>query len=282
MLRSQRRQHADHDDVRTDGTRALLGIVEARSQLRFEFHGRRADQAARPNVDLDIELPEFGLKVLVRDHREHLGVAHRRILLGVDEIELDLQAGQRTFEIEPGLGEHAGEHVQTASHLGPILSPILSSEVPALDVLTHDRHLPPRRDSNSLTDPPASRQRNGGSGCRHPGRASSCQRARQGSTIDAQSDPRGHWTRTGSHTQDIRLTEASMEPNSSTPGQPVLAELRRHRAELLEAMSAVEQALAAPAPGRQGRWAEGVHVALAELSANCAHGSVALAGPPLG
>ena len=59
-----------------------------------------------------------------------------------------------------------------------------------------------------------------------------------------------------------------MEPNSSTPEQPVLAELRRRRAELLEAMSGLEQALAAPAPGRQERWAEGVHVALAELSAD--------------
>ncbi len=59
-----------------------------------------------------------------------------------------------------------------------------------------------------------------------------------------------------------------MEPNSSTPEQPFLEQLRRRRAELLESMSAVEQALAAPAPGRQERWAERVHVALAELSAD--------------
>ena len=68
--------------------------------------------------------------------------------------------------------------------------------------------------------------------------------------------------------QDIRFTEASMEPNSSTPEQAFLEELRRRRAELLESMSAVEQALAAPAPGRQALWAERVHVAFVELSAD--------------
>jgi len=66
----------------------------------------------------------------------------------------------------------------------------------------------------------------------------------------------------------IRFTEASMEPSSSTPEQAFLEELRRRRAELFESMSAVEQALAAPAPGRQARWSERVHVALVELSAD--------------
>jgi hypothetical protein len=59
-----------------------------------------------------------------------------------------------------------------------------------------------------------------------------------------------------------------MEPTSSTPDHTLLEELRRRRAELLESMSAVEQALAAPAPGREPRWAERVHVALVELSAD--------------
>src|SRR6266705_5950639 len=59
-----------------------------------------------------------------------------------------------------------------------------------------------------------------------------------------------------------------MEPTSSTPERAFLEELRRRRAELLESMSAVEHALAAPAPGRQARWAERVHVALVELCAD--------------
>jgi hypothetical protein len=59
-----------------------------------------------------------------------------------------------------------------------------------------------------------------------------------------------------------------MEPNSSAPEQAFLEQLRRRRAELLDSMSALEQALAAPAPGRQARWAERVDVALVELSAD--------------
>ena len=45
-----------------------------------------------------------------------------------------------------------------------------------------------------------------------------------------------------------------------------LTEVRRRRAELLESITALEQALAAPAPGRQMRWAERVSAALLELS----------------
>ena len=57
-----------------------------------------------------------------------------------------------------------------------------------------------------------------------------------------------------------------MESSSSTPEQAFLAELRRHRAELRESMSALEDALAAPATTDRARWAERVHVALVELS----------------
>jgi hypothetical protein len=55
---------------------------------------------------------------------------------------------------------------------------------------------------------------------------------------------------------------------STVPEHAFFTELRRRRAELLESVRALEQALAAPAPGRQQRWAERVHVALVELSAD--------------
>jgi hypothetical protein len=58
-----------------------------------------------------------------------------------------------------------------------------------------------------------------------------------------------------------------MDPVVPTP-DPGLEELRRHRAELRDSMSALEQALAAPVPGRAEAWAERVHVALVELSAD--------------
>jgi hypothetical protein len=56
-----------------------------------------------------------------------------------------------------------------------------------------------------------------------------------------------------------------MEPNSSASDQAFLEELRRHRAELRESISVLEDALAAPATADQARWAQRVHVALVEV-----------------
>ena len=55
-----------------------------------------------------------------------------------------------------------------------------------------------------------------------------------------------------------------MPARSPTDDQAIEA-LRVRRAELRESMSALEQALAAPAPGRLEAWNERVHVALVEL-----------------
>jgi len=59
-----------------------------------------------------------------------------------------------------------------------------------------------------------------------------------------------------------------MEPSQPKPKQPFIDALRRRRAELRESMSALELALASPAPEDQARWVERVHVALVELSAD--------------
>jgi hypothetical protein len=63
-----------------------------------------------------------------------------------------------------------------------------------------------------------------------------------------------------------------MEPNPSTPDQALdqafREDLRRHRAELRESMSALEDALAAPPTADQARWAQRVEAALAELSSD--------------
>ena len=84
------------------------------------------------------------------------------------------------------------------------------------------------------------------------------------------SDPRRHWTWTmeGVSIGGHPVAEATIEPNLPTPDQVLLDALRRRRADLLDSMSALERALAAPAPGRLGAWAERVHVALVELSAD--------------
>jgi hypothetical protein len=60
-----------------------------------------------------------------------------------------------------------------------------------------------------------------------------------------------------------------------------LTEVRRQRAELLESINALEQALAAPVPGGQMRWVQGVSAALLELSGDF-HDHVELTEGPSG
>jgi hypothetical protein len=55
--------------------------------------------------------------------------------------------------------------------------------------------------------------------------------------------------------------------------------MRRLRVELRESLGALEQALAAPASGRAERWAEPVHVALAELTGDLREHIAATEGP---
>ena len=57
-----------------------------------------------------------------------------------------------------------------------------------------------------------------------------------------------------------------MEENSSASDRQFLEELRRHRAELRESMSTLEDALAAPATADGSRWAQRVEAALVEMS----------------
>ena len=56
-----------------------------------------------------------------------------------------------------------------------------------------------------------------------------------------------------------------MEENSSVSDRTLLDELRQHRAELRESMSALEDALAAPVTADQARWTHRVEAALVEL-----------------
>jgi hypothetical protein len=57
-----------------------------------------------------------------------------------------------------------------------------------------------------------------------------------------------------------------MEPSPTASDADFLEELRRLRAELRESMSALEDALAAPATSDRERWAQRVHVAVVELA----------------
>ncbi|MBD3924420.1 hypothetical protein IEZ26_07310 [Nocardioides cavernae] len=57
-----------------------------------------------------------------------------------------------------------------------------------------------------------------------------------------------------------------MDESPSASDRELLEELRRHRAELRESMSALEDALASPAVSDLSRWTQRVEAALAEVS----------------
>ena len=49
------------------------------------------------DVDLDVPATEFGLKGRIGDRGEHFAVAHRGGAGLIDEVEFDLQTGQRVL-----------------------------------------------------------------------------------------------------------------------------------------------------------------------------------------
>jgi hypothetical protein len=145
VLGEEGRQRADHDDVRADPAGAGLGLVEALPQLGLEVRGGRAGEGRRAHVHLDVELAHLGLEDLVGDHGEDLLVAHRRVLPGVDQVELDLGPGQGALEVELRLVQHPAEHVQAAAQLLPVREPVGPGERPGLDLFAHARRLPSSR-----------------------------------------------------------------------------------------------------------------------------------------
>jgi hypothetical protein len=52
------------------------------------------------DVDLNVEPAQLGLERGVGDGGQDLGVAHGRLAVGIDEVELDLQPGHRALEVE--------------------------------------------------------------------------------------------------------------------------------------------------------------------------------------
>src|SRR6476620_9928235 len=130
-------QHPDHDDVCADRAGLLLGGVEACPQLGLELLSRPANKAARPDVDLDVELPELGLKGGICDSGKDLRVAHSRVLALVHQVEFDFQAGERAFEVELRLAQHPREYLEGLAQLRAIALPVLTTEISALDLRAH-------------------------------------------------------------------------------------------------------------------------------------------------
>ena len=133
----QRRQDADHHDVRAAGVGLRFRGVEAGPHIGLQLQRCAAGQWPGWNVEFDVVGAQFGLIGRVGDRRQHFLIAHSGLILAVDEVALDLHAGQRPIELETGLGEHRFEDVQAQLHLAPVLAAVRATEVGLLHFLAH-------------------------------------------------------------------------------------------------------------------------------------------------
>ena len=155
VLLGQRGQDADHDQVAADAAGLGVGGVQVGPDLVFQPVERVAAEQPGRHVDLQVELADLGGPGRVRDHVEHLGVAHRRHAVGVHQVQLDLLAHHGAVLVERPLAEHAGEHVQRAPHLLAVLAPVLAADLDRLDVTAHE--VPAQLDEQPTTTFPRDR-----------------------------------------------------------------------------------------------------------------------------
>lgn len=159
VLLPQGGQNADHDQSGADRAGALLGVVERGPDLGFPGVGAALRQPAGRNVDLEVETAQLGGPGGVRDRLEDVGVAHRRFGLGVDQVQLDLQAHLGPLGLEPRLAQHLREHLEALLHLDPVPAAVLAGEDQRRDVASHrpSRRVPsrtPLASSVALPDDP--------------------------------------------------------------------------------------------------------------------------------
>src|SRR5947209_20547285 len=94
-------------------------------------------------VEFAFELPYLGREDLVGDRVENLLVANGGIGAGVDEVELDLQPGERAFEVETGLAEHPAEDVEAGAQLLAVALAVCAGKGGRADFFSHVCFFPP-------------------------------------------------------------------------------------------------------------------------------------------
>jgi hypothetical protein len=134
---AQRGQDADHHQVAADVPGLGVPGVQAAADLGLQPGDRVAGQLPGRHVDLQVELAQLGGPGRVRDRLQHVGVAHGRPALVIDQVQLDFQPDLSGVGLEQVLAEHPGEYVQRPAHLVPVLPPVFTADRDQLDVATH-------------------------------------------------------------------------------------------------------------------------------------------------
>jgi hypothetical protein len=138
MVDGEGRQDADQDQPRVMLDRLFVGSAEHLQQLLLV--GQEAVARDEPwwDVELQVELAQFGLEARLGEVGQDAGVTHGRIEVGAaGQIDLDLQTGHRRVCVEGEVVQHEREGVEAPAHLLPVTHPVGAAEGEFGDVLAH-------------------------------------------------------------------------------------------------------------------------------------------------
>jgi hypothetical protein len=124
---------------------ADVGRVQLRPNVSLVAPGAIARQALRGDVDLEVEPSELLDEGGIVDPGQDRLVQHRRAPIGIDEVELDLHAGQRLVEVEERCSKHPREDVEAPVHLVPVPLPVLAGEGTTGQTRSHATRVPETR-----------------------------------------------------------------------------------------------------------------------------------------
>ncbi len=137
VLVAQGGEDARHDQVRADGTGALLRVVQGGADLGLPRVGTALGESPGRDVDLEVEPAQLGVPGRVRDRLQRVGVAHRGLGPVVDQVQLDLETHLGPLGLETRLAQHLRERVEALLHLDPVAAAVLAGEGERRDVPSH-------------------------------------------------------------------------------------------------------------------------------------------------
>ncbi len=114
-----------------------LGVVQAGADFGFQVHTGAPGQRPGWHIEFDVVGAQFLLIGRIRDRVQHEPIRHGGLIVGVDQVAFDLHAGEWPVGVEPGLGKHRLEDVQTQLHLAPVFAAVSVVVRGALDLFAH-------------------------------------------------------------------------------------------------------------------------------------------------